>query len=77
MLAIVVVWYAKRSADRLSFYATLLRLSISVAQKTYRADYLGSGKAQMPFDSASEWPGRQSMRSDQLCVLKTLSALIS
>ena len=45
--------------------ATLLRLSILVAQKTYRADYLGSGKAQMPFDTASEWPGRQSMRSDQ------------
>jgi hypothetical protein len=47
MLAVVFVRFAKRSADRLSFYATLLRLLISVARKGYRPDYLGRSKAQI------------------------------
>jgi hypothetical protein len=45
----------QRPADRLSFYATSLRLLIFIARRRYRADYLGQTKAQTDFDSKSEW----------------------
>jgi hypothetical protein len=52
MLVGAVFRFAKRSAARLFFYATLLRLLISVARKRYRADYLAAAK--LKYDSISE-----------------------